>query len=92
LDSISTLTTKWFQLGLALGLSYNTLRVIEFDNPGDSRTCLQQMLIAWLKKKDMAVGSQPSWRALVAALSSPLVRRVEIATMIAVEHPATPLH
>ena len=93
LDRVSTLTTKWFHLGLALGLSYNTLSVIEFDHPGDSRMCLQQMLIAWLKKKDMEVGSQPSWRALASALSSPLVRRDEIATMIAaMTHPSMALH
>ena len=29
LDSISTLTSEWFKLGVALGLSYSTLKTIE---------------------------------------------------------------
>ena len=82
LDSISTLTAGWFNLGVALGLSYDTLREIE-TNYREARRCQTEMAIAWLQMKD---NSQPSWQSLVSALSSPSLGRVEIATMIAAEH------
>ena len=82
-DSISTLTAEWFNLGVALGLSYVTLTEIESNHRGEARRCQTEMVIAWLRKKDNA---QPSWQALVSALSSPSVKRIEIATMIAAEH------
>ena len=85
LDSISTLTAEWFSLGLALGLSPDTLREIEYNHPRHARRCLTEMVIAWLQMKD---NSQPSWQSLASALSSPSVDRIEIATMIATEHPS----
>ena len=84
LDSISTLTAEWFNLGVALRLSSDTLREIEYNHRGDARRCLTEMVIAWLQMKD---NSQPSWQSLASALCSPLVNRIEIATMIAAEHP-----
>ena len=84
LDSISTLTAEWFNLGVALGLSSGTLRELESNYRGDARRCLTEMVIVWLQMKDNA---QPSWQALASALSSPLVNRIEIANMIAAEHP-----
>ena len=83
-DSISTLTAEWFNLGVALGLSYVTLTEIESNHRGEAHRCQTEMVIAWLRKKDNV---QPSWQALVSALSSPSVKRIEIATMIAEEHP-----
>ena len=85
LDSISTLTADWFNLGVALGLSCDTLKTIECDHPKDARRCQTEMVIAWLQMKD---NPQPSWQALASALSSPSINRIEIATMIASEHPA----
>ena len=85
LDSISTLTAEWFNLGVALGLSPDTLREIECNHSKDARRCLTEMVIAWLQMKD---NSQPSWQSLASALCSPLVNRIEIATMIATEHPS----
>jgi len=85
LDSISTLTAEWFNLGVALGLSPDTLREIESYHSKDARRCLTEMVIAWLQMKD---NSQPSWQSLASALCSPLVNRIEIATMIATEHPS----
>ena len=83
LDSISTLTAEWFNLGVALGLSYSTLKTIESNYPKDAHRCQTEMVIAWLQMKD---NSQPSWQSLASALSSPSVGRIEIATLIAAEH------
>ena len=44
--------------------------------------CQTEMITAWLQSS-----SQRSWQRLASALSSPLVNRIEIATMIAAEHP-----
>ena len=85
LDSISTLTANWFNLGIALGLSSDTLKTIESDHPKDSHRCLTEMLIAWLQMKD---NSQPSWQSLASALRSPLVNKNEIAVMIAADYPS----
>ena len=83
LDSISTLTADWFNLGVALGLSYDTLKTIECNHSKDARRCQTEMVIAWLQMKD-----NPSWQALASAVSSPSINRIEIANMIASEHPA----
>ena len=83
LNSISTLAAHWFNLGVALGLSYDTLNTIESNHPRDARRCQTEMVMAWLQMKD---DSQPSWQSLVSALSSE--GRIEIATMIAAEHSA----
>ena len=85
LDNISTLAAGWFNLGVALGLSSGTLKAIESNYPKDALRCLTEMVIAWLQMKDNV---QPSWQSLASALSSPSINRVEIATMIAAEHPS----
>ena len=83
MDSISPLAGEWFNLGVALGLSYDTLREIEMNYPRDSFRCSAETVIIWLRKSP-----NPSWKRLVSALRSPSVGRVDIATMIAAEHPS----
>ena len=73
---------NWFSFGLALGVSYSTLKTIEADNPRDTHQCRTEMLTAWLKRADI----ETSWRTLAQALDSPLVGKAEIATMIVTEH------
>ena len=82
-DSISTLTAEWFNLGVALRLLPDTLWGIEYNHSKDARRCLTEVVIAWLQKKNNA---QPSWQSLASALRS--LGRVDIATMIAAEHPS----
>ena len=81
-DSISTLTAKWFSLGLALGLSYGTLKKIECDYQRDSSRCLAEVVAAWLQNT-----SQASWRGLAFALRLPSVSGFKVASNIAEEHP-----
>ena len=80
LYSVSAVAADWFNLGVALGLSYDTLKTIESDYPRDAPRCLTEMINAWLRNS-----SQPTWQGLVLALESPLVNRVDIATTIAKE-------
>ena len=82
-----TLSKQWFHLGLALNLSYHTLETIKADYPGDSQRCMTEMLTAWLKRVDMVhEGGVPNWKTLVRALNSPLVRKPEVANMVATAH------
>ena len=83
MDTISTIASDWFNLGVALGLSSGTLKTIESNYPKDARRCLTEMVVAWLQMKD---NSQPSWQSLASVLSTPSVNRIEIATIIAAEH------
>ena len=85
LDSVSTTAAEWFNLGVALGLSYGTLREIESNHRGEARRCLTEMVVAWLQMKDSL---RPSWRRLASALNSPVVNRIDIANTIAARHPS----
>ena len=43
---------RWFELGLGLGLSKNTLDEIKANNPQDVNQCLLECLSKWLKRAD----------------------------------------
>lgn len=82
-DTVHTLTAKWFIFGLALGLSYDTLRKIESNYRGDSLRCLAEVITTWLHNN-----SQASWQGLASALRLPSVGEFVLATKIATEHPS----
>ena len=44
--------TRWFELGLALGLSKTTLDTIRANHPQDTRQCLIECLSKWLERAD----------------------------------------
>ena len=44
--------TRWFELGLALGLSKTTLDTIKADYPQDTHKCVIECLSKWLQKAD----------------------------------------
>ena len=73
----------WFHLGLSLGLEHSTLEKIEKKNHGDIDRCMTDMLAAWLQGQDK---SAPSWRALVAGLTSHAVSKKDVAMKIAMAH------
>ena len=70
----------WHSLGLALHLEKYRLDVIHIDHRGNVRDCLKAMIPLWLDT------GNASWRALVRALSSPLVEKRDLAMKIAAEH------
>ena len=58
----------WLNLGLALGLLYPTLQLIEKDS-GKTDECKTKMLAAWLQQQDnVPQEGVPSWSVLQAAL------------------------
>ena len=82
-EDIHVIAAQWFNLGLALRLSYSKLRQIESNFPRDSLRCLTEMVEMWLQSS-----SHPSWQGLVFALRSPSVNRIDIANRIARDHPS----
>ena len=44
--------TRWYELGLTLGLHKNTLDSIERNHPGDVSRCLIECLSQWLSRAD----------------------------------------
>ena len=63
--------TRWFELGLALGLSKTTLDTIRANHPQDTHQCLIECLSKWLQKAD-GVDSKggATWDSLSDALRS----------------------
>ena len=51
-EKLKPCSSKWFDLGLALGLEYNSLKCIEDKYRGDPDTCLREMLAARLTSYD----------------------------------------
>ena len=56
-------SSKWYDLGLSLGLLDPKLKTIKEDYPRDSDGCLRECLLLWLQTDDKA-----TWTKLVGAL------------------------
>ena len=56
-------SSKWYDLGLSLGLLDPKLKTIKEDYPRDSDGCLRECLSSWLQTDDKA-----TWTKLVGAL------------------------
>ena len=71
----------WFDLGLALGLSYSTLNTIKADHPQNTHQCLIECLSKWLKRAD-DVDSKggATWDSLTNGLQS--INEIAVADML----------
>ena len=59
----------WQSLGLALGLLYPTLEIIEKEQRGVVEQCKTKLLAAWLQQQDhVSRKGIPSWAVLRTAL------------------------
>ena len=59
---------QWYNLGLGLDITPDSLDSIELANSGKSDRCFRAMLIKWLREHQ-----RPTWNALADALRSPSV-------------------
>ncbi len=66
--------TKWYNIGLGLSVSVNTLDSIK-GSSNDDGDRLREMYKPWLK----GVNPLPTWRALIVALRSPSVGEGKLA-------------
>ena len=63
--------TRWFELGLALGLSKNTLDIIKADHPQNTHQCLIECLSKWLvRADDVDSKGGATWDSLSTGLRS----------------------
>ena len=68
-ENSSFVITRWFFLGLKLGLSNSTLSQIETKHKDDSARCLLVCLEKWLQRCDKVnIYGGPTWVALIVAL------------------------
>ena len=66
----SSLSAKWEDLSIYLGLSANTIGTIKRDNPGNTRGCWNQALLEWIKQSyNTSEHGEPSWRTLLRAVA-----------------------
>ena len=64
-DLVLIQTTKWYSLGLLLGIDDTELDVIEENNSKDIDACKRKMFRAWLR-----ITPSPSYQLLVEALKA----------------------
>ena len=67
--------SKWYYIGLELGISPGTLNAIKKNNNQDPDDCLTAMLEYWLNNGN----PKPSWAQLAKALKSPMVGCAQLA-------------
>ena len=66
---------KWYNIGLGLGLSADTLDAIVNDHPSKTEDCLTDTIKHWLRN-EMPL---PTWKALADVLKSPMVGYAHLA-------------
>ena len=82
LIELHSIRVNWYNIGLELGVPYTELNCFRkmYSDPSDS---LREVLIHWLKT---AVDSPPSWEAVVRALRSPLVNKMNVAVQLELKY------
>ena len=77
----------WKSLGLALGLLYTRLKMIENEKQGHIGECKMEMLAAWLQQQDdVPQKGVPTWPVLQAALKQIEEKQLAHRTMVSFEH------
>ena len=77
--------TKWYDIGLDLGLPVSTLETIKQECQ-DIPECLRKMIQEWLKMID----PQPSWRKLIDVLQNKVINEGALAVAIAEKYGIIP--
>lgn len=68
---------QWYNLGLGLDITPDTLDAIELANGQHPDRCFRAMLTKWLRDYE-----KPTWRALAEALRSPSISLGHLAEQI----------
>ena len=69
--------SKWYNVGLCLGISVDTLDAVKTNHREDCDKCYTEVLKIWLRND-----SSPTWRALADALRGPSVKMNHIAEQL----------
>ena len=75
---------KWFPLGMALGVDYNTLENIEKQHPRDNESCLRDMIAHRLRSgTNHETDLEPlTWKEICDSLRKETVGRKDVAEEI----------
>lgn len=81
---------KWKDIGLALGLRYSVLEIIEATHDRKARLCLEGVVVQYVRKSyNCNRFGNPSWQGLVKAVAlSAGGDDLKLAQAIMKEHPA----
>lgn len=74
-NSICEARVQWYNLGLGLNITPDSLDTIKRNNAHEIEDCFRAMLIQWLRER-------PSWSTLAEALRSPSVGLSHLAEQI----------
>ena len=86
-EEVAPLAAVWDKLALKLHLTFDSIEIINKDNPRDSRACLTKAMAEWTKKNyDTEKFGVPSWRMLIIAVQS---FNMGLAQKIAAKHNGT---
>ena len=69
LEAVWEARSKWYNVGLSLRISPDTLDTIQRDHRDISENCFMAMLKVWLRRTQ----PHPTWAALARAMRSPMV-------------------
>ena len=70
-EEVAPLAAVWDRLALKLHLKYDSIDIINRDNPRDSRACLTKAIAEWTKRSyNTEKFGVPSWRMLIIAVQS----------------------
>ena len=83
-EATSEARAKWYDCGLALGLTAGTLDAVKETSKGDCDHCYRDTLKEWLK----GAGSLPTWGALCNALKTASVGHSTLAEKLSEQHVA----
>ena len=78
LKTLWSARSKWFHVGIELGMDIGDLDAIKTDNIKNVDQCFTDMIIKWLRQKE----SPPNWTSILSALRSPTVGREDLANII----------
>ena len=76
-DTLWEARMQWYNLGLGLDITPDSLDSIKQTNTGNTDQCFRAMLIKWLREHQ-----RPTWSALAEALGSPSVGLSHLAEKI----------
>ena len=70
--------SDWYDIGLGLSISADTLDAIQKDHHDISKTCFREILKVWLRRTE----PPPTWNELAAVLKSPMVGYEHLAELL----------
>jgi len=76
-EEVSMISAQWIYLGMALGLTQESLKDIRAMKPANSDHFLSRMFMQWLQHTQ-----SPTWSRLVEALRSPMIEENDLADQL----------